>query len=313
MRQTAAAAVQPASGQLMTPRRVTEALAAMGGAELVVLPEIAHVPYFPLEPDSPHAADAVALDSPLVDDYRQVAKDNDCHLVLSLYLEESSGRANAVVLIDPSGQLLSARTSRGRHASRYRKVHLCDVQAPDTQFSESAYFEAGDEYACWDTDLGIIGVLTCYDRHFSDAWRTLRAMRTEIMCVPTTSPARVAPTFVPELQAMALQHNVFVACANRVGRETLTASGRTAEFLGSSCIIGPSGVVLASSPGREDSFGVRATLEPDDLIQARKQSGLESHRRPDTYRSEGLVAPVLEPAAPSTSLSAGSHERRKSK
>ena len=286
MRRFRAAAIQPEYGELMTPDRVDAALQQLGRAELVVLPEMSHVPYFPLEPDSKDACLAVSLGSDLVASFQQVAARHRCHLLIPIYLRDGGCRANAAVLAGPGGDLLTGRTSRDGHDLLYRKVHMCDVRLEDSGFHESAYFSPGDEYVVWDTDLGVIGVLICYDRHFPEAWRTLRAMGTDVVCVPTTSPMRVVPTFVPEMQAMALQQGVYIVMANRVGPQVLRTSGTTTEFLGSSCIVTPLGHVLEAAPMGRESPGVIGELLPEALSEARYQMGFEGHRRPDTYRYE---------------------------
>lgn len=284
MRDLTAAVVQPPRGGIVTPAYLDDALASIEGVELAVLPELCNVPYFPLERDSLDAEDPAAPDGPLVAAFGEVARRHGCHVMLGVFLGEGMARWNSAVLFGPDGTALEGRSSRGGTARRFDKVHLCDVQIPPhVSFCESAYFEPGDGYVVWDTELGSLGALVCYDRHFPEAWASLRALGAEVVCVCTTSPASTDPTFVAEIQGMALQLEVFVAMANRVGAETLRTSGTTTEFLGSSCLVDPAGRVLAAAPAREPVTIVAAELRAEILASVREQNQFWEHRRPDTY------------------------------
>lgn len=284
MRDFRAACVQPPLGGIVTPAYLDDALGEAGTLELAVLPELCNVPYFPLEQDSRDADDPPPPDGSLVAAFGEVARRHRCHVALGLYLGAGGKRWNAAVLLGPDGSPLEGRTSRGGTSRRYDKVHLCDVQMPpDVSFCESAYFDPGDEFVVWDTPLGTIGALVCYDRHFPQAWTSLRALGAEVVCVCTTSPTSVEPTFVAEIQGAALQLEVFALMANRVGPESLRTSGTTTEFLGASCLIDPQGRILAAAPPREGRRVVAAELEAELLDRARCQNQFWQHRRPETY------------------------------
>jgi predicted amidohydrolase len=279
-----AACIQTPPGGVATPEYVDVVLrGAPGQIDLAVLPELCTVPYFPLEPGSLDAESPVALDGPEVAAFGQVAHAHACHLMLGLHLADADGAYNAAVLLGPSGAVLEGRTQTGAAASVFRKVHLCDVQLPGASFCESAYFTPGDDYVVWDTPLGTIAALICYDRHFPEAWVAVREMGAEIVCVCTTSPLSTEASFVAEIQGMALQQSVYAAVANRVGAEALRTSGRRTEFLGSSCLIGPLGDVLAVAPARAPVPLVRAELTPEPLEHIRVAHQFHEHRRPDTY------------------------------
>jgi predicted amidohydrolase len=283
MRNLRAAVIQSPPGKVVTPEYVDRVLDQVEHAELVVLPELSTVPYFPVERKSRDADDPAALGGALIDSFGAVARSHACHMMLGAYLGIDGMSANSAVLLDPSGQCALGRTSRGGTALAFQKVHLCDVESHDGVFLESDYFRAGDEYIVWDTPFGVVGVLICYDRHFSEAWTSLRVMGAEIVCVCTTSPASTQPTFVAEMQAMALQQSVFVAVANRVGREVLETSGKETTFLGASCIIDPEGHVLEAAPPHDPVSIVTADLRAERLTEIRNQNLFWTHRRPATY------------------------------
>jgi beta-ureidopropionase len=285
-----AACIQTPPGGVATPEYVDRVLAEAEDVQLVVLPELCNVPYFPLEANSLDARSPESLDGQLVSEFGALATKHECHVMLGLYLRDGASRWNSAVLLGPEGQPLHGRTSRGGTARTFNKVHLCDVQLEGASFCESAYFDAGDEYVIWDTPLGALAGLICYDRHFPDAWTSLRAMGAEVVCVCTTSPAITEPTFVAEIQAMALQQSVFVAMANRVGREVLQTSGKETHFLGSSCIVDPEGHLLAAARPHQPEAFVAADLQAERLTKVRAQHQFEEHRRPDTYVANQLAA-----------------------
>src|SRR3712207_1830194 len=99
--------------------------------------------------------------------------------------------------------------------------------------------------------VGRIGVLICYDAWFPEAARTLARKGAQRPCPPPTAPdeggpkeerggARTLVTAHPTPPANA--NRLFVACANRVGD----------GYLGCSCIVDPTGRVLALGDPTEE-------------------------------------------------------------
>lgn len=266
-----------------THDEIIRTLSAVDSCDLVVLPELCNAPYFPVVSESGWDSRATSLDSAFVGAMRAEARRRGCYILLPVHLAEGSGRlSNAAVLIGRDGELVSGQTTGGSTATVFRKVHLCDVHFYGGSFYESSYFVAGDDYLVWDTDIGKLGVLICYDRHFPEAWITLREAGAEIVAVPSTSPIGTEATFVAEMQAMALQQQVYVITTNRAGDEEVGASRHRTRYLGASCIIGPDGTVLARLRD-EANTAVRAEIDLDLLDAARKGLNTAHARRPETY------------------------------
>ncbi|MEX0683530.1 MAG: carbon-nitrogen hydrolase family protein [Dehalococcoidia bacterium] len=284
MERVRVAAIQTGPGGT-EPATVRSLVAGADGLDLVVLPELCHLPYFPLELNDEWGSKAITLDNPFLRELGSIAAEHGCHILAGVFLEDEDGKLfNAAVLVGPEGSQLAGRNPQGvASLAIYRKVHLCDVDFYGATFHESAYFTPGDAPLLWDLPFGTVGVLICYDRHFPEAWRTLRASGADIVCVPTASPSATERTFVPEMQAMALQQGIYAVVANRAGKETLLHSRRTTEYLGCSCVIGPDGRVLTSAPGRQPDVLISVEIEPDALDRTRSGLPLEQHRRPDTY------------------------------
>ncbi len=131
---------------------------------------------------------------------------------------------NSAVMIGPGGSIGS-----------YDKAHLplCGADKFTAQ---------GDTgFQVFDTPLGRIGMLICYDLRFPEAARALALRGADIIALPTNWPtgAETAPEFM--VRARAFENRVFVIACNRVGVE------RGARYIGRSCIAAPSGQHLADA------------------------------------------------------------------
>ncbi|MET8850407.1 carbon-nitrogen hydrolase family protein [Amycolatopsis sp. NPDC004625] len=167
---------------------------------------------------------------------------------------------NSVQLID----------STGRRLANYRKTHLFGDL-------DKAWFTPGDE-AVVQADLdGIrIGLLICYDVEFPELVRAHALAGTELLVVPTAlmSPYEiVADTLVP---ARAYESQLFVAYANRCDTE------RELTYCGRSCVVAPTGEVLARAGAGPDV--VTADVTRDALIASRRENTHLADRRPELYR-----------------------------
>ena len=127
---------------------------------------------------------------------------------------------------------------------RQRKVHL----PPAERFA----FKAGDGFAAFDTPVGRIGMLLCYDKLFPEAARELALDGAEIICclaawsVDRHNPARrvrddrqTRHFFVVD-QARAVENQVFFVSSNQTGR------WGPLKFLGGAKVVDPDGAVLAA-------------------------------------------------------------------
>jgi predicted amidohydrolase len=163
----------------------------------------------------------------------------------------------------------------------YRKAHLWD--------REGHVFCAGDgPPAVVDTVYGRIGVVVCYDLEFPE-WMRLPALAgAELVCAPVnwpreSRPAGERPQEVVRVQASASVNRMFIAVADRVGRE------RGVDWVGGSVIVDPAGFPLVGPAGDEETVTVLASCE---LAQAREKrisphNDVFADRRPDLY---GAVA-----------------------
>ncbi|NBV86811.1 MAG: carbon-nitrogen hydrolase family protein, partial [Verrucomicrobia bacterium] len=137
--------------------------AARQKADLVVLGET--VPYVRTKLTPEESAEAVP--GPTTEYFGRIAAANRLHIALSLYERESHLVYNTAVLLGPTGELLG----------KYRKVCL-----PHSEVEKGV--APGSQYPVFDTALGKIGLMICYDGFYPQVASSLTANGAEIIAWP---------------------------------------------------------------------------------------------------------------------------------
>ncbi len=210
--------------------------AAGMGARCIVFPEAALSGYCFASLDEARAA-AEPIDGPSVQAFAQACKELDVYAVIGMLERANEQLYNAAVLIGPSGVI-----------GCYRKAHLPFLGVDKLATRGDTGFQV------YDTPLGRIGMLICYDLRFPEAARSLALRGAEIIALPTNWPqgAESAPKFIAPTRA--LENRVFLIACNRCGHE------RGFDFIGQSTILDPSGQRLAQAGAGEEI--ITAPLEP---------------------------------------------------
>ncbi len=237
------------------------------GAGLLVLPEACLGGYLAnLDGEAP-LPPALDLDGPELRRVIDLAGD----VVVCLGLCERAGalRYNTAVCLDGTGVL-------GLH----RKVHQ--------PLNEDASYEAGQEFVAFDTPVGRLGMLICYDKAFPEAARSLALDGAEIVVVVSAWPAgrtgrhpdlaqdRWTQRFDLFDRARALENQVVVVSANQSG------TFGDLQFVGSAKIVGPGGEVLAHT-GVGEGMAVATVDVQESLLLARRGMSHLRDRRPHAY------------------------------
>jgi predicted amidohydrolase len=248
------------------------------GADLVVFPECTLGGYL-FETRMPLLRPAVAPPPALQPDGEQIARlvrAAGPTVVCVGYTESAAeGPYSSAVCVSGDGVL-------GHH----RKVHLPQ--------GERAAFGAGEGFAAFDTPLGRIGMLICYDKVFPEAARDLALDGARIIASlsawPTcrTQPAtwtrhdREVRHFNLLDQARALENQVVWVSANQSGR--LGAL----RFPGQAKVVDPDGRVLSQTGSRAGM--ALARVDPRGAVDhARREFSHLADRRPYAY---GLGSPA---------------------
>jgi N-carbamoyl-D-amino-acid hydrolase len=263
------------------------------GAALVVFPEMALTTFFPRW----HIAEEAELDSfferEMPNEATRTLFEAAARLGVGFYLGyceliESSNRKrrfNSSILVDRRATIIG----------KYRKVHVPGSSAKDPalpfQHLEPLYFESGDlgfpVWECFDTT---IGMCICNDRRWPETYRIMALEGAEIVLLGYNTPAQL-PDWPEQnelrafhhllcMQAAAYQNGIWIAAAGKAGLE------EGVEMLAHSCIIAPTGQIVAQTQGRGDEL---ISFECDlELSQEYKRFfDFARHRRPEHY---GLIS-----------------------
>ena len=224
--------------------------AAKKGAEVVCLQELFRSRYFPQSEDAEKFKLAEPIPGPTTESLSRLARTKRVVIITSVFEKRSAGiYHNTAVVIDADGSIVG----------KYRKMHIPD----DPCYYEKFYFTPGDlGFPSFQTRYAKVGVLVCWDQWFPEAARLTSLAGAEILFYPTAigwlpsehrSVARAQRNAWELIQrAHAVANGVFVAVANRVGRE-----GKL-KFWGSSFVADPFGEIVA-----------RAGLEKEEILVAR--------------------------------------------
>jgi beta-ureidopropionase len=262
--------------------------AAENGAQFIMPTELSLTPYFAVVRDRKLEAWAETLDGNAVAAFSKIAKKHQTTIIFPVYLRsENDVYENTAIVIGPDGEVVTGEDRDGTSHNYFSKIHLPDAWHKNSGLAEPFYFKPGDALPVFDTPLGRIGILICYDRRFPEAWRSLALSGAEIIfmpsCVPAWSPAASAATaemFTIELQTRACENAIFVAACNRSGVEEF--AGVSTNFVGNSCLIGPGGTMLEHLSDADEGI-IEAEIDLDHVAKVRSRLTVLRDRRPDVY------------------------------
>ncbi|MCW2648092.1 MAG: hypothetical protein QOF87_1548 [Pseudonocardiales bacterium] len=245
--------------------------ARAGGADLVVLPEATLGGYLStLEGDPASLPPALELDGPEVK--RLAALAGDLVVTAGICEAGSASRYNTAIAVTGDGLL-------GVH----RKVHQ--------PLGEGASYSAGETFEAFDSPVGRIGMMICYDKAFPESARALALDGADIICCMSAWPAaRTNPT--PNLaedrwtrrfdlydRARALENQVLWVSANQSG------TFGSLRFVASAKVVDSGGEVLAST-GTGPGLAI-AGVDLEAMLSAARGGMFHLRdRRPDAYLAE---------------------------
>jgi len=255
--------------------------------DLVVFPELALTTFFPrwfvedisqadhwYETEMPSPAT-----TPLFDMARQLG------IGFSLGYAELTPlgeRFNTQILVDKNGSVLA----------KYRKVHIPGHETfePNRPFqhAERYYFKPSDEgFGVWNAFGGRIGMMICNDRRWPETYRVMGLKGVEMILCGYNTPMHYVPDPSQDrlqgfhnalvMQSGAYQNGTFVVGVAKGGIE------EGVEGLADSCIIGPSGEILAKASTNGDELVV-ATCDLDWCYNYKNTLfDFDRYRRPEMY------------------------------
>jgi predicted amidohydrolase len=236
--------------------------------QLIVFPELITSGY-ECGNDFYHLAETV-VDGKVCQVISEYAKEYHVHVIYGFPERDPRNKDvlyNSAILISDEGKALGV----------YRKVHLFA--------KEKEYFHPGDDYPLFETNIGKIGLMICWDTAFPEVARTYALKGADVIAISTNWEKPYLTDVHTNNQsdwdlvtrARAFDNCIYVIAANRIGFD------ETLGFFGRSKIIGPTGNPLEELNDEIEGF-ISAELDYDlpNLLKEKYYTFLED-RRPETY------------------------------
>lgn len=253
------------------------AAARASGSSLLALPEACLGGYLSVLGSGRDGTHGEAPESlpPLVDvegpELRRVAEiAGDLTIVVGFCESDQGQRYNSSAAVTGDGVL-----------AVYRKVHQ--------PLGENLYYGPGSQMQAFDSPIGRMGMLICYDKAFPEAARALALDGAEVIaCISAWPAARTASAeslaedrwtkrFNIFDQARALENQIVWVATNQTG------TFGSLRFVGNAKVVGPGGDVL-SSTGVDSGLAVASVDIDEALATARRSMFHLRDRRPELYQ-----------------------------
>lgn len=231
------------------------------GVELAIFPEAFLTGYCVATLEE---ARAIAIPRAKIEPVREVCDEMGIACIVGFAELHDDQVANTAALLIP-----------GEAAQFYRKTHLPELGL-------DRFVTPGNSLPVFDTPLGKIGILICFDLRIPEAARVLALKGADLIALPTNWPERAESTAATSAMARAMENRVFLAACNRVGEEN------GFRFKGQSLIVSPSGRVLATAGGGEETLYAdvdlaEARVKRNVIIPGAFETTVFESRRPELY------------------------------
>ncbi|MEK6979108.1 MAG: carbon-nitrogen hydrolase [Candidatus Micrarchaeota archaeon] len=273
--------------------------AAKKGADIVCLPELFNVVYFPQEEKAQVEAEEIPGKTTAA--LAEAAKSNRVVIVGGSIFErdtteklgtrgKTTKNYNTTAVFDETGKMLGT----------YRKIHV----PHDENFYEQNYFEPGDlgfktfkiggktqnsrpetQNSKQETENWKLATLICYDQWYPEAARSVALMGAEIVFYPTAigtvqgieqTEGDWHNSWETVMRGHAIANGMIVAAVNRVGTE-----GKM-DFWGGSFVCDAFGKIIAKG-SRDKEEVIIAKCDIDHGKSVRDGWRFFYNRRPETY------------------------------
>lgn len=271
------------------------------GVELVVFPELALTTFFPRWELAAGPELDGFYETAMPGPASQPVFDTARRLGIAFYLgyaelTPKAERFNSSILVAPDGSIVG----------RYRKVHVPGPPAPvpglPFQHLEKMYFRDGNlGFPVWRAFGGRVGMAICNDRRWPETYRVMALRGAQLVVLGYNSPAQL-PDYPDQnehralhhllpMQAAAYQNGLWIVASAKAGRE------EGVDMLAHSCIVAPTGSVVAQSYGFGDEL-VSATIDLSLADAYKSFHGLWDNRRPAHYGPIVASTPDTDGAEP---------------
>lgn len=225
-------------------KRVETLLDQVKGADLVILPELWNIGYFSFDL---YIEESEPIDGETAQRMSAKAKEHGFYLHAGSIVENHEGKFyNTSLLYDRTGKLIA----------KYRKIHLYGYASKESQI-----LSRGNEVVVVETDLGKLGMSTCYDLRFPELFRAMLNKNVELFLITSGWPYPRLEHWIMFNRIRAIENIAFLVSSNGVG------INRGIQFCGHSMIIDPWGTILASGGDEECILKTEVDLDKVSAVR----------------------------------------------
>ncbi len=237
------------------------------GAELVVFPEASVSGYCFNNIEECYKA-GIKKDGDELKCLKELSAKYQASMVVGAVEIEGEDIYNTAFFIEPTGTVYS-----------YRKTHL-------PYLGLDRFAKRGEKIEAFDSGMGKMGMIICYDLRFPEPMRKLALQGAELVIQPTNLPLGGEAHCDFLSRARACENHVMLISCNRCGEE------RGVKFFGRSQIVDISGKLLAEAGEDEQIIAAEINLDlsnEKDIIVEKDSYELHlfSDRRTDIYENLG--------------------------
>lgn len=233
-------------------------------SDIIVFPELATSGYFFLNKEDIGLL-AFPFNGKEIQKFQQLATNQEKILVFGFPEDVHGIYYNSAAVLFPEPNLSRV----------YRKTHLFYKERIIFDKGNSGFFVVN--YPKWDIN---IGTMICYDWRFPEAARSLALQNADIIICPSNLVTKIWHLSMP---SRALENKVYLAVANRVGKEKL--QDEELHFNGESGIWKYNGELLIKA-SKEDEDVITCDIYPEETRNKKfnEFNDIFLDRRPEMYK-----------------------------
>lgn len=239
---------------LETMERMIEA-AAKDGAQLICFPELSQIGYFVRREELLKLAEP--KDGPFARRIAACARENGIWVITGYAERDGENIYNSCLLISRQGTI----------EGNVRKVHLWK--------SEKKRFQSGRTFPVFDTELGKLAILPCYDLEFPEPARIAARKGAELLFCPAAWSISARERWELDLRANSLFNLLFTAGSNYADE----------LCCGASAVAGPDGSIRAIASGEREEVLI-VSIDREEIIRQRKEIPYFDDLREDLYQDK---------------------------
>lgn len=199
-----------------------------------------------------------------ISEISKISEENNCHIVFGMPEKSNKFKGlifNTAAFVHPNGK-----------TDCYRKWYLANFGP----FQEKQFFTKGNELNIFETELGKIGILICYDIFFPEICKTYALQGVEILICISASPSTTRIYFEKVMVSRAIENTSFFMYSNLVGTE------ENLTFWGGNTVINPKGEILKKGKYFEEEV-VTCEIDLNEIKTSRQFRPVLRDNRLDVY------------------------------